>query len=592
MISGFARSLRPVPIPGLAGAIAQPQPEGPYEGRIMEPALAPSQAADRATSRASLGNVQVLRGAAAAAVLVSHVTHYAQSFRGTAQPIWSLDAFSGLIGVAVFFAISGYLMAGLIGRGDPWTFLAHRVVRIFPTYFAVVALFAAVFAALKIGFSVNLFALSLAPVGPRSYPLNVEWTLVFETSFYVGLFLLACTGHVSRLVPVVLVWLGLLTVAWFIRLHSPTSTMNGAPYLLPFSPACVAFAGGLLLPRLIARGWMRPGMAWIALPVLAAAVVAVDDDARRWLGGVAAVLLVGAAVCSRQLTRESLVGRAAIAFGDWSYALYLVHVPVIILVLQHAPVNWSGPMLWAASCAAALGATLVLGPLDVGLYRRLRRKIDRASPSRLWRGVAVYLAIFACFTVYASVETGLNARREYAARAALSALPTTALTSTASVAAAVAERGRDLPRSVRGGIETFERVSTKEFILGAWAFDPEKPERALTLAALCGAEIVALERATRLRPKLATVVGLEASRGRRIGYRLRLKAGACPSDTWPVAVLIGQDGRMSVLSRDERAVDRACRADATGRAVDGAGKPDRETGPCLPGNLSSDATAP
>ncbi len=42
----------------------------------------------------------------------------------------------------------------------------------------------------------------------------MEWTLVLELTFYIGLFVLAATGRARRLVPVAAAWLVLLAVAF------------------------------------------------------------------------------------------------------------------------------------------------------------------------------------------------------------------------------------------------------------------------------------------------------------------------------------------------------------------------------------------
>ncbi len=131
--------------------------------------------------------------------------------------------------------------------------------RIVPTYLAVVALFAALFAALGLSLGgISVLALSLAPAGPRSYPLSVEWTLVLEMSFYVGLAGLAAAGLARRLVPFALGWLVLLAAAFVLLPPDSRNVMPPPAYLLPLSAACMPFAGGLLLPRLIAAGWIRP----------------------------------------------------------------------------------------------------------------------------------------------------------------------------------------------------------------------------------------------------------------------------------------------------------------------------------------------
>ena len=70
----------------------------------------------------------------------------------------------GLIGVAVFFAISGLLMADLIQRTDPWRFLAHRVVRIYPIYLLAVSVSVPIIGFLGIRkFGPHVFSLMLVP---------------------------------------------------------------------------------------------------------------------------------------------------------------------------------------------------------------------------------------------------------------------------------------------------------------------------------------------------------------------------------------------------------------------------------------------
>lgn len=132
--------------------------------------------------------VQGLRGVAAVAVALFH----ARSWFPVGAGAWPFDERFGVLGVAVFFAISGMLMAGIMPRTEPWRFLSHRVVRIYPLYLVLVASWAVVAPALgaqRVGF--HLLSLTLAPVGSRPYYLGPEWTLVYECSYYVVLFALA-----------------------------------------------------------------------------------------------------------------------------------------------------------------------------------------------------------------------------------------------------------------------------------------------------------------------------------------------------------------------------------------------------------------
>ena len=538
------RLRRDTPFAGAAAArpgAAQGVPSG---SGLLRPAGEPARPGG------TLANLQVLRAFAASLVLVHHVAVYGQVLRGAWRPFAALDDLMGVWGVALFFALSGFLMARLLTRDAPLVFLAHRIGRIFPTYFAIVALFAGLFAAfgLQLG-GVSVLALSLAPGGVRSAPLNVEWTLALELTFYLGLFLLAAAGWSRRLVPVAAGWLVLLAVAFPLLPPASRSLMPPPLYLVPVTAACVPFAGGLLLPRLIASGWVRPATAFLALPFLGLCAV-VDTAGARWLGGVAAILIVGAAVTARSLRRDNPAARGLIALGDWSYVLYLAHPPVLMLA------NWACPPHWPSAASAGIGlagAVLVaalLGPLDVAAYRRIRRRIDAVPPPALRRGVAAFLVVFLGCALWGSVETARNDWAEHRARAAIAALPPAARSAPQQVEAAIDARGLALPPTLWASIETLDRLPGGELLVGGYAFDPARPSRSLQLALFCGGRLVALDKPRRLRPDRAAEPGFEGVGSRRIGFRLRVPADACAADALGgalVAALVDADGRMALL---------------------------------------------
>lgn len=519
-------------------------------GAAAEGSVRPSSGV--ASAGGELTNLQLLRALAASLVLLHHIAVYGQTLRGADRPFPALDSMMGIGGVAIFFALSGFLMARLLTRDPPVVFLAHRVSRIFPTYFGVVALFAAVYAALGLEFGgLSPLALSLAPAGPRSFPLNVEWTLVLEVTFYVGLFLLASAGWAHRLVPVAIGWLVLLAVAFPLLPEGSRNMMPPPLYLVPVSAACVPFAGGLLLPRLIGSGWIRPASVLLALPFAAACFV-VDTAAARWLGGVAAVLLVGAAVTCTPIRREGPFAKGAIALGDWSYVLYLVHPPVLMLANWACPARWTGLAYGLVCLIAALAVTVLLGSLDVALYRRLRGWINGLSPTALRRPTFAFLTVFTVCAIWGSTDTARNDWAESHARRALAALPLTSWTSASDASAAISERGLALPPSLRAKVDAVERLSPGEFLVDAYAFDPAKPGRTMQIALACDGQLVALDRPRRIRKDLTGQPGFEALGTRRIGYRVRIPADACRAGSL-FAILIDGGGRMGVLPIPPRA---------------------------------------
>lgn len=493
------------------------------------------------------GNLQCLRALAASLVVVHHLAIYGQLARGAARPFPGLDAAMGAWGVYIFFALSGFLMAGLVLRDSPDVFLASRIGRIVPTYLAVVALFFALSTGLGLEFGgISVLALSLAPVGPRSYPLAVEWTLVYEMAFYVGLFLVAVAGLARRLVPLTLGWVAVLAAATLLLPPGSAHVVPPPAYLLPLSAPCLPFAGGLLLPTLISRGWVRPASALLALP-LAFACLWVDAVSGCWLGGIAAVLVVGAAATAPPVRRQGPVVKGLLALGDWSYVLYLVHAPILLLASRLCPPHWSALAYGAVSVGGALAATALIGPLDVAFHRHLRGWISGLRPVRLRQGLTVFLMIFAGCAVWGSGETARNDLAEARARRILAKLPAETWTSPAQAEGVIAGLNRGLPSSLRGAVEDVARPNPAEWLVRGFAFDPDQPDRRLHLAVFCGGRLVALDRPRRVRRDLADAPGYERLGRRRIGYSVHVPADACAVGPM-IAVIVDSSGRMAPLA--------------------------------------------
>src|SRR5438309_1837526 len=94
-------------------------------------------------------NFDALRLVAAAAVVFSHSFLIAEGTQDHEPLIWLTgnQSILGLVGVFVFFAISGFLVTqSLEQTGDAWRFLAKRALRIFPGLFVATALSAFVLA--------------------------------------------------------------------------------------------------------------------------------------------------------------------------------------------------------------------------------------------------------------------------------------------------------------------------------------------------------------------------------------------------------------------------------------------------------------
>ena len=156
-------------------------------------------------------------------------------------------------------------------------------------------------------------------------------------------------------------------------------TMPVGPTIL-FKVRSAAFAGGLLVPTLARR-------APIGLSVVAVAVCLLfwpeTLSARYWGASIAAILVV------LDVSRLRVSAPALATLGDWSYALYLSHIPVFVVALKLAS---AAPL--AAGILGAFGAAAIFGTLDVWLYAHLKLEVDRSRDELRKRSMLWYLAIF------------------------------------------------------------------------------------------------------------------------------------------------------------------------------------------------------
>jgi peptidoglycan/LPS O-acetylase OafA/YrhL len=336
-------------------------------------------------------SIQCLRGMAALFVALFHASAIAADADHFGDSGWAVifDGRFGLIGVAVFFAISGLLMADLIQRTDPWRFLAHRIVRIYPTYLLAVSVSVPIIGFLGIRkFGPHVFSLMLVPVGHRTYYLGVEWTLVFECTYYVALFLIALIGWRRHLNRIALVWIAAMLAAPLFIGWSDDVFYHF--YSIWLSPANAAFAGGLLIPWIASRMRIPLGTGLLALCVLMVAVPA-NPMVARWAAGAVATLLVMDAVRIKMPQRATL---GLPKLGDWSYALYLCHPSCILIVYHFWPSSAGVGAAWFSALAAALIVSAGFGMLDVRMYRHLKYAADHADEEHRRRRVNIYAGAF------------------------------------------------------------------------------------------------------------------------------------------------------------------------------------------------------
>ena len=274
-------------------------------------------------------SLQALRSWAALSVVLYHAyiaifqTSHHMGVLGEAGMV------SGRAGVDVFFVLSGVIIA-LTSKGlSSGEFIARRARRILPLYGLVTAIYLAGGAiAGSAGWREWVTSLTLWPALDRvvAPATPVAWTLCFEVLFYAAAALVLWRQR--------LVWLILAAFGTAIMIRSgPVLSYVGNPII-------VEFLLGVALSRLPKwRGgvWLIPaGVASIWL--WGASGYSTELEVPDFLSGAFAwrrVLYLGLPAAMIVYGALQIEGRKGLLtyLGDASYALYLVHQPVVFAIV-------------------------------------------------------------------------------------------------------------------------------------------------------------------------------------------------------------------------------------------------------------------
>jgi peptidoglycan/LPS O-acetylase OafA/YrhL len=381
---------------------------------------APRTSAIETPKRAQNYRLQYLRAIAASSVVLYHSSYWLKTIRHQAAEFNIFFGWFGVFGVQLFFAISGLLMARLAGGITPGRFLTHRIIRIYPIYWltALVAFLAFKATHLPQALAFNPWTLALAPGFEDGYALGVEWTLPFEISFYLLITIIIVT-HLQKYIPLIAwIWLCLIFGSMLLHLSAPPTNFPMLPGLL-LTAHCAPFAAGLLAPSAIKHNLIPPGAGWVGVGLTIAVNFAPFVALQSFLFAFGCFLLVASASRPRKEAEPKPIGWLA-SFGDWSYALYLCHVPIILILFNLAPSRVNDHVLWGTTLALIFLFTSLWGRVDILFHKKLKRAIDQA-PLALSNGVCVALVLTllaALAEVNRARSEAMFAQRFYAARAA------------------------------------------------------------------------------------------------------------------------------------------------------------------------------
>ena len=320
----------------------------------------------------------------------------------------------GFIGVDIFFAISGFLISGIIFRAleegafSYADFYARRIKRIFPALIAVCA------STLLVGWYVLLpdefrqlgkhlaagagFVSNLALWGEAGYfdkaadtkPLLHLWSLGIEEQFYIvwpivlGLVWRRRRGFllVTAVIALASFAVNIATVA-----HNPV-----AAFYSPLSRFWELMAGGVLAylvmhrPQSFVRGAELRSVAGAALFVAALLLLNKQSMFPGWwalLPTLGACLMISAGP-QAWINRRLLGSPPLVWIGLISYPLYLWHWPILVFA---AIIN--GKQLTPVERLAAVAAAVALAFLT---YRYIEARFRHARTPRVPQGLGLALA--------------------------------------------------------------------------------------------------------------------------------------------------------------------------------------------------------
>jgi peptidoglycan/LPS O-acetylase OafA/YrhL len=346
-------------------------------------------------------------------VVVYHIGIYSAWLDGLA-PEWRGVIQSGPVAVNFFFVLSGFILTlGYTGRGAGLReFYAARVARIYPVYLLGLLLMLPVMATAQLPDTVRPpdgpgMWLSLAASAGMVQAWIPEWSLHWNSpgwslsaeAFFYGLFpllllwvaRLGARGAagvmlgayaVSLLLPVGLDAVGVIDLrSDDVHWDRAMCFANFWPLLrLPEFVLGMA-AGAFFLRRPAGLERAAPAMVWGGLVCIVAGLVAgwgvvpLVVMTNGGLGLCMAVLLLGMACRAEGLSRLCGAG-PMVLLGKASYALYIIHVPVIFMTRDWISAHLSGA--WAAAFYAVLCVGLSLAVyrwIEVPCQHFIRRRL-------------------------------------------------------------------------------------------------------------------------------------------------------------------------------------------------------------------------
>ena len=288
-------------------------------------------------------DIQFLRGLAVLTVVLFHLQ----------VPFFQ----NGFLGVDIFFVISGFLMAKLYDKGTIFDFYKRRLDRLYPAYATtlLITLFVGAFLTIPVDFNQlfeqaiagSLFVSNVFYWNQNSYfdkaafnPLLNLWSLAVEVQFYLVVPFLYPFLRRSKWL-FFLVFIASLISCFVIQTISPKTSFFQMPFRI-WEFLIGAYMAWWPITKVSSSFKVRSySYLFLGALVLSLFALTLKPDAvgtifygHPALPALIVTLLTGMVIKYGVDTNilKSLAGRMFVKVGDYSYSIYLVHFPIIVLV--------------------------------------------------------------------------------------------------------------------------------------------------------------------------------------------------------------------------------------------------------------------
>ena len=344
----------------------------------------------RIEASAKLGYVPALDGLRCLAIVVVMLNH--------AEPILGWSLLGGVVGVDLFFVLSGFLIATLLLERDGERlrrFYTRRALRLFPAVYVLIIIVTAIAAIryhqageyLRADGWVLIYATNWAIVFDLFHApmLDHLWTLAIEEQFYLLFplpFLIAWHRRPSFVFPAILALIAAVVVwrAWYA--WQGTGRIDER-FDMRFDELLAGAA--LAVARWKGTDLRRLGRWWPAALVAFIAIAATYDYHSRLdtAIGIPAVTVASIVLVAGAVTRAPriLCFPIVVAIGVYSYSIYLWHLPVFDLAgdVHSAPRAAKIAIGITATIAAALASYYLIEQPFLRLKNHVGGRLDSSA---------------------------------------------------------------------------------------------------------------------------------------------------------------------------------------------------------------------